>query len=71
MIFHTRITNAEKLEIYERVMVDAHKLLLERLLIKGIDPETFDKNSTTEFAEIDEVTAKIKSIETKIQELLN
>ena len=57
----TQLTNSEKLSIYERSLRDAEKLLFERLISHGIDPDAFDVNAEHTF-DVDVLTDSITAV---------
>jgi hypothetical protein len=61
MEFTTQLTNNEKLSIYERSLRDAEKLLFERLIGHGIDPDAFDVNAEHSF-DVDVLTDSITAV---------
>ncbi|NDB03244.1 MAG: hypothetical protein EBY38_06220 [Flavobacteriaceae bacterium] len=73
MNFSTSLTNAEKRAIYTRALADAEKLLFERLVSHGIDPDTFDISAEHSFdVEIlNESVNAVKLVTRKIAELDN
>lgn len=71
MEFTITLTYAEKHSIFEKSLRDAEKLLFERLVGHGIDPDTFDINSEHNFTVDvlnDSITA-VRLIRRKLAEL--
>jgi hypothetical protein len=71
MEFSSQLTNNEKRGIFERSLRDAEKLLFERLIGHGIDPDTFDINGEHNFdvAVLNESINAVKLIRRKLSEL--
>jgi len=71
MEFTTQLTNNEKRGIYERSLHDAEKLLFDRLISHGVDPDSFDLNAEHNFdVDVlnDSITA-VRLIRRKLAEL--
>ena len=71
MDFSTQLTDNEKRGIFERALRDAEKLLFERLIGHGIDPDAFDINAehTFDVAALNESVNAVKLIKSKLNEL--
>jgi len=61
MEFTTQLTNNEKRGIYERSLRDAEKLLFDRLISHGVDPDTFDLNAEHKF-DVDNLNDSITAV---------
>lgn len=71
-IFSTVLTDAERSAIYERALKDAKKILFDRLIGHGVDPDSFDINAENNdygVPAIAESIATVKLITAKIAEL--
>lgn len=69
MDFNIALNSAEKLAIYQRCLVDANKILFERLLAHGLDPETFDDTVPTGIPVLDDQVAVINRMRQRVEEL--
>jgi hypothetical protein len=71
MNFSTTLTPAEKKAIYDRALKDAEKILFERLVGHGIDPDTFDIDAEHSYdVEIlNQSINAVKLVRTKLSEL--
>lgn len=70
-IFTTALTDAERSAIYQRALKDSKKILFDRLLSHGVDPDSFDLSAEHNFgvSEIDNAIETVKMIEQKIAAL--
>jgi hypothetical protein len=71
MEFSTQLTDNEKRGIFERSLRDAEKLLFERLVSHGIDPDAFDIDAeqTFDLAILTESVNAVRLIRRKLSEL--
>jgi len=71
MEFTTQLTNNEKRGIYERSLRDAEKLLFDRLISHGVDPDAFDLNAEHNFDvdALNDSIAAVRLIRRKLAEL--
>lgn len=70
-IFTTVLTDAERNAIYQRALKDSKKILFERLVGHGVDPDSFDMAADQDFGveAIRDSINTVKLIEQKIADL--